>query len=94
MSANDHLVEPSDACITEAVEPASVALVPLARRAARSHPTTALPRPNSSFVAHLIATAEQDPQTRTLRRASSADAQNAYGARPLRAVAGRTRQII
>ena len=37
-------------------------------------------RPDPSFVAQLIATAEQAPQTRSLRRASPADAQTAYGA--------------
>jgi hypothetical protein len=37
-----------------------------------------LPRPDASFLTQLIATAENSPQTRTLRRASSADAQTAY----------------
>jgi hypothetical protein len=37
-----------------------------------------LPRPNASFVTQLIATAQNSPQTRTLRRASSADALAAY----------------
>ena len=40
----------------------------------------ALPRPDPSFVTQLIATAEQVPQTRTLRRATSADALSAYNA--------------
>jgi hypothetical protein len=34
--------------------------------------------PNSTFVAHLIATAEHVPQTRSLRRATPADALTAY----------------
>jgi hypothetical protein len=37
-----------------------------------------LPRPDASFLTQLIATAEHSPQTRTLRRASSADALAAY----------------
>jgi hypothetical protein len=35
-------------------------------------------RPDPTFLAQLIATAEQAPQTRRLRRASLADAQSAY----------------
>ena len=38
------------------------------------------PRPDPIFIAQLIATAEQAPQTRGLRRASLADAQTAYDA--------------
>jgi hypothetical protein len=38
----------------------------------------ALNRPDPSFVAHLIATAEQAPQTRILRRAAIADVEAAY----------------
>ena|ERR1700756_868651 len=41
----------------------------------------ALPRPNANYVAQLIATAEQLPQTRNLRRAEPADALSAYSAR-------------
>lgn len=44
-------------------------------------PKLALPHPNASFVAQLIATAEQLPQTRNLRRAEPADALSAYSAR-------------
>jgi hypothetical protein len=53
-------------------------------------------RPDSSFVTQLIATAEQEPHTSSLRRATYADAQLAYGSRPQerRGVARRTRQII
>jgi len=52
------------------------------------------PRPDPTFVAQLIATADQAPQTRHLRRASLADAQTAYGASQIRhGLAGfRTRQ--
>ncbi|OYU91406.1 MAG: hypothetical protein CFE29_00485 [Bradyrhizobiaceae bacterium PARB1] len=35
-------------------------------------------RPDPSFITHLIATAEQVPQTRTLRRAEIADVEAAY----------------
>jgi hypothetical protein len=37
-------------------------------------------RPDAAFLIHLIATAEQAPQTRVLRRADVADAMAAYGA--------------
>lgn len=37
-------------------------------------------RPDASFVTQLIATASQIPETRTLRRGSTADAQVAYRA--------------
>ena len=37
-------------------------------------------RPDASFVAHLIATADQAPQTRELRRAAVADVEAAYRA--------------
>ena len=57
----------------------TLALVPVA-----SPPLAAArfanPRPDSSFVAQLIATAEQLPQTRGLRRAAPADAMSAYRA--------------
>ena len=66
--------------VFEEVEPACVALVPLAPA---SHWARKLlhPRPDPTFVAHLIATAEQLPQTRSLRRATPADALSAYHAR-------------
>ncbi len=79
--------------------PACVALVPVVASAQWSMPIE-LSRPNSTFVTHLIATAEQVPQTRSLRRAMAADAQTAYRANQHTAqgadqVAGvRTRQII
>jgi hypothetical protein len=54
-----------------------------------------LPRPDPSFVAQLIANAEHLPQTSQLRRASSEDAQMAYGSkRPLPSVTARTRQVV
>src|SRR5713226_5452714 len=77
--------------------PASVALVPMVASAQRSQPLIRpLSRPSSIFVTHLIATAEQAPQTRSLRRATAADAQTAYGASqsPVGHCGLRTRQII
>jgi|SRR6266404_2018216 len=59
--------------------PACVALVPVnpsVERTRTSHLRSA--RPSAFFVTHLIATATQAPQTRSLRRASLADAQTAY----------------
>ena len=53
-----------------------------------------LPRPDPSFVTQLIANAEHLPQATRLRRASSGDAQVAYGSkRPLPSVTARTRQM-
>jgi hypothetical protein len=76
-------------------EPACVALVPVIPSAQWSHnPGRCLP--SSIFVTQLIATAEQMPQTRGLRRATLADAQTAYKANqnPTQRVSCRTRQII
>ena len=77
------------------VRPACVALVPVIptvhwSRVAEQQASRA------DFVTHLIATAEHAPQTRSLRRATPADAQTAYRARQSRApsAGGRTRQII
>jgi len=74
-------------------KPAGVALVPLAPAIRWS---AYRPRSRADFIAQLIATAEQLPQTRTLRRASPADAEAAYGSRqaPAEAPGVRTRQII
>jgi hypothetical protein len=78
-----------------AESPPGVALVPLARplRLAPTHPIT---RPDPTFVAHLIATAAQVPQTRHLRRAAPSDAQTAYTAslRPVSDAGSRTRQVV
>jgi hypothetical protein len=79
----------------EDAKPACTALVPLAEPARWLNrlPRRALPDP--IFVTQLIASAEQFPQTRSLRRAAMTDALSAY--RPAHAVqrAGlRTRQSI
>jgi hypothetical protein len=55
-------------------------------------------RPDAAFIAHLIATAEQAPQTRTLRRADVADVEAAYRSVANMYVAGsasgRTQRVI
>lgn len=55
---------------------ASHAVVPLNQTIRR--PALGSGRPDASFVAHLIAMADHAPQTRTLRRATPADARPIY----------------
>jgi hypothetical protein len=75
MSVNgDQVVEDGD---FEEIAPRCVALVSLAPSPQRLR-TFSLLRPDPSFVAQLIATAEQLPQTRQLRRATPSDAMSAY----------------
>jgi hypothetical protein len=75
-------------------EPAPTALVPVTQSVHLS--ARSAPRPHPTFVAQLIATADQAPQTCRLRRASPADAQMAYGASQIRrsGTGFRTRQTI
>jgi len=77
--------------------PACVALVPVAAAAQRSR-VADHPLSRADFVTQLIATAEHVPQTRSLRRRTSADAEAAYAATSHHAAvqnAGiRTRQIV
>lgn len=97
MSGTDRPEQTLDECFLADAKPACVALVPMVQQAQWSPaPGSEVSRPNSIFVTHLIATAEQVPQARTLRRATAADAQSAYRAnRHHVADAGtRTRQII
>ncbi len=61
---------------TEAATTALVPLVPFIERRARRRWYRWAPDP--IFVTHLMAQAQQVPQTRALRRASPADAQSAY----------------
>ena len=84
-----------DGEILDADAPGCVELVPVTQQVDWS-PKRATARPDPTFVTHLIATADQAPQTRSLRRGSLADAQTAYGAstQERRSVARRTRQII
>ena len=74
--------------------PVSTELAPIAAKL-RWLPKIPLTRPDPGFVTHLIATAEQAPQTRVLRRTTVADAQVAYGAKrqPLPSVGLRTKQV-
>jgi hypothetical protein len=77
--------------------PACVALVPTVSPGQSSQASSQqLSRPSAIFVTHLIATAERAPQTRSLRRATAADAQAAYSANqpPVHDASFRTRQII
>ena len=84
-----------DGEVLDADEPGCVGLVPVTP-SLRSIPKGPISRPDSSFVTHLIATAAQAPQTRSLRRGSLADAQIAYGAGQTRryGTGFRTRQSI
>jgi hypothetical protein len=66
-----------DDAATEA-KPASTALVPLVETAQWSEQHHQPAPPNAIFVTHLIATKEQAPQTRSLRRATAFDANSAY----------------
>jgi hypothetical protein len=78
-------------------KPPCVALVPMVTAAKWSRISSSqLSLSNSTFVAHLIATAEHVPQTRSLRRATPADAQNAYSTNQhrLQGAGIRARQII
>ena len=71
------------------------ALVPLTPTLEWVHKVIPLTRPDPSFVTQLIANAEHLPQASRLRRASSEDAQTAYGGkRPLPSVTARTRQVV
>jgi hypothetical protein len=63
----------------EEVAPGSAALVPLTPSAHQAA-IVLLPRPDPTFLTHLIATAQQLPQTCNLRRAAPADALSAYRA--------------
>lgn len=73
-SVNEQVIEDG---VFEDVEPPCVALTGPAQELTWTS-KRALPRPDPSFVTQLIATAEQVPQTRTLRRAAPADALSAY----------------
>jgi hypothetical protein len=91
---------PSEQAVEDGVfldaEPACVALVPVTSSAEWSPSHIQRSLPSSIFVTQLIATAEQVPQTRGLRRATAADAQTAYRAtqKPVQRAGSRTWQII
>jgi len=94
MSEIDRSDEILDGEFVDLDEPACTVLVPVTRSVRLTSKLAA--RPSPTFIAQLIATADQAPQTCRLRRASLADAQTAYGASQIRrSVAGfRTRQTI
>ncbi|MGJ4926467.1 hypothetical protein ACQR1I_00555 [Bradyrhizobium sp. HKCCYLS2038] len=73
---------------------AGVALVPAGRAFERRESVIRAARPDAGFVTHLIATAEQLPQTRQLRRAAPADARSAYSATLQPGAGGATRRVI
>jgi hypothetical protein len=91
----DDSESPVEDGVFEDAEPACVALVPVAA-SAQWLPKLPLPRPDPTFVTHLIASAEQVPQARGFRRATFADVQLAYApARDQRPSLGfRTRQVV
>ena len=84
-----------DVEVSDVDAPACVALVPVTQSVQWSRKVT-MARPDPTFLTQLIATADQDPQTRCMRRASIEDAQTAYAAHPRerRSVARRTRQVV
>jgi hypothetical protein len=84
-----------DGEVLDAHAPTCVDLVPVTQTV-RWSPKSVVARPDPVFVTHLIATADQAPQTCSLRRGSLEDAQTAYGAHPQerRSVARRTRQVV
>jgi len=93
----DHQTEPAiDHTPSSTAEPASRALVPLAQTERRLRRRWCRWAPDPIFVTHLIAAAQQVPQTRRVRRASLAAAQAAYQTRqsPARDVGSRMRQVI
>jgi len=94
MSGSDRAEQAEDG-VFEDTKPPCVALVPVVASAEWTQPASQ-PRSNSLFLTHLIATAEHAPQTRSLRRATAADARTAYSAHQHQAPrAGiKTRQII
>jgi len=95
MSGSDRPEQTMDDGVETNVRPPCVALVPVVPAVHWSRvPDQQASR--ADFVTHLIATAEHAPQTRSLRRATPADAQAAYRARQSQAqgASSRTRQII
>ena len=73
----DHSEQIVEDGVFEEVAPGSSALVPLVPSAHQAS-IFPLPRPDPTFLAHLIATAQQLPQTRNLRRAAPVNALSAY----------------
>jgi hypothetical protein len=78
------------------IKPASTALVSTAPASDHAPPSSRMARPDPIFVTHLIATAQQVPQTRHLRRAAPQEALSAYATQlqPAQRIGRQTRQII
>jgi hypothetical protein len=95
MRDGDQADQRADERVAEDADPSCTALVPVVPTASWSH-NRPHPRPSSIFVTHLIATAEQAPQTRSLRRASASDASAAYTANSHRTIRTglRARQLV
>lgn len=72
------LASPVQTASTAAHDGNGTALIPLQRLPLRTQPALHSGRPDAAFVTHLIATAAHEPQTRSLRRASPADALTRY----------------
>ena len=101
MSGNGRPEQTADGGGVADSRPACVALVPMVQPTEWTRTASQPPaRPASTFVTQLLATAEHAPQTRSLRRATAADARTAYSASQRQVqiqarVAGiRTRQVI
>ena len=95
MSSNGRPEQTADDGVPLDAKPPCVALVPVMPTVQWSRvPDQQMSR--ADFVTQLIATAEHVPQTRSLRRATPADALAAYGAprHQARGSGTRTRQII
>jgi hypothetical protein len=93
MSSLGQPEETTEDGVLEDARPACVALVPVVPTLHWSRvPDRQMSR--ADFVTQLIATAEHAPQTRSLRRATPADAQAAYRAPQVRGAGIRTRQIV
>jgi hypothetical protein len=81
MLDNDQSGKAMDDGAPAEAKPPCMALVPMVTAAKWSRISSSqMSLANSPFVAHLIATAEHAPQTRSLRRATPADALHAYSA--------------
>src|SRR5260370_41599352 len=82
MLSTERPEQAADDGVLAAAKPPCVALVPMVPSAQWSRVASPPPRPDSIFVTHLVATAEQGPQTRSLRRARRPGTPAAYRARP------------
>jgi hypothetical protein len=78
IEADSTIEAEAEFCNAEAVEIESGLPVPVVPVLTRTRWTDRLTRPDSSFVAHLMAIEQQCPQTRVLRRAQPSEAVAAY----------------